>query len=251
MFDKAKCIENIKNLAKSRNIKIGDLEDEIKASKGYLSRLSNDDISNLPLDKLTQIADKLKVSLDMLVYGNVGELNQKELYIYDFVHKLRTLTETGKIEWLKENMYRNVDEPYGSDDDFQSERTLRQFWYKSDFVTDYSIRENIGYFASLPNSSAKVMLLNLHFNVILPDGMQKPTISIELYIVNDSDVNPICSSFFAVEELKTEINELNNLVFNTRSRIGLNEIAKNEIEHFMKNIDENGNVIESEEDMPF
>ena len=83
---------NIRYLIKAYNIRVGDLENTIGVSKGYLSRMNG---SDLPISKVISLADFFEITLDELVRGDfrkawlTGEIKrlQKELDALELAEK--------------------------------------------------------------------------------------------------------------------------------------------------------------------
>ena len=68
MYEKSRCIANIYDVAKKKNIKIGDLEESCGVSRGYLSRVNKPDYIGSPsIEVLDAIAARLGVGLDYIV----------------------------------------------------------------------------------------------------------------------------------------------------------------------------------------
>ena len=75
-FDRARLMNNINTLIKDKNIKIGELENSIGISTGYLSKMSKADNESMPgIDLIWKLAQKLGTSVDMLVGGDFGRSN--------------------------------------------------------------------------------------------------------------------------------------------------------------------------------
>lgn len=95
-----KCIENIYSLAKVKKINIGDLEENVGLSKGYLARLKRDGGSFPPVEKLDAIAQQLGVTIHVLLSAELEESmteNQKVTYL--FIDKVIRYTKSGDIQW--------------------------------------------------------------------------------------------------------------------------------------------------------
>ena len=102
-FNKMLCLSNIYHLAKSKNIKIGDLESAAGVSAGYISRLNKADTKTSPsIEMLAVVADMLGVSLDALLYHDYESLTPTEKYVVDFLEKLRSKTHSNEEIWRRE-----------------------------------------------------------------------------------------------------------------------------------------------------
>lgn len=102
VFDKKICLSNIRELLKTSEIKIGQLEKEAGCQAGYVSRLEKPDSTGLPsIDFLMTAAKMLKVSLDVLLTVQLNKLSPTAAYIVKFLDKLSRETVECKLEWQK------------------------------------------------------------------------------------------------------------------------------------------------------
>lgn len=81
VIDIVRLHNNIQYLIKIQHLKVGEVENAIEVSTGYLSRMKNKDI---PVSKVISLADYFGVSLDDLVYGTYDET-----YIEDQIKALQ------------------------------------------------------------------------------------------------------------------------------------------------------------------
>lgn len=79
-------LNNIKWLAKSKGILIGNLEKEVGVSKGYFSRLEKS-IREMSLGTAAKVADVLGCTLDELVLTDIG----RQIEIAELEKKLQAL----------------------------------------------------------------------------------------------------------------------------------------------------------------
>ncbi len=102
-YDKQRLIQNLYYFIKVTNAKVGDLESAAKVSTGYLSRWKNDgnDSSSPTVETLSIMAEKLGVSLDILLFTDVASCTKSELESLEYLNKFIKLTESEKIEWEK------------------------------------------------------------------------------------------------------------------------------------------------------
>lgn len=93
--------ENLNYLAKSKGIRLGDLEKACSVSPGYFSRIGNsEDQTKMPnLYCITRVAEKLNVSIDSLVLNNYASLNETELFIVKMIEKIIKRTQSGALQW--------------------------------------------------------------------------------------------------------------------------------------------------------
>ena len=70
-------VENVRTYARARKISIGDIENQIGISKGYLSRLAKGDVS-ISLELACQIASLFGVSLAFFLDENLESILEAE-----------------------------------------------------------------------------------------------------------------------------------------------------------------------------
>lgn len=107
---KIKLIENIKVVAKNKNINLGDLEEEVlDLSKGYFARLASDlkkDGNNRPLpplDTFVLLCDHFNMPINRLIESDLSTLNERQGAVMNFIDSLTSDTNKGKFIWSKIN----------------------------------------------------------------------------------------------------------------------------------------------------
>lgn len=93
--------KNVNAVLKKQGKRIGELEDEVGLSRGYLSRVSKANEltrNNLSAYNLLQIAEYLGVSLDYLLRYS-DDSSTEEKMICDFLEEVTRLTETDEVSW--------------------------------------------------------------------------------------------------------------------------------------------------------
>lgn len=255
-------IKNVYYISKLKNFNIGEIEKKAEVSKGYLSRQLKSENPTISLEVAYKISKEINISLDTLVCGDLSQLSSKEQYVYDFIHKLKNLTENEKIEWVQDKIeFKNANDYYVSDNLFSNT------YFKSYFVDDYEIKNRTIYFTSMNGSkfdnNNKVIFLNI-------DGKNNKgeickmieVYTYKIYRCEDGYIenvkfDPICNSEYVAIEIKTELELLNKLIFEVRSRIGLNDNSVDVMDYVLNKLDENGNEIkedvtfDAEEELPF
>ena len=101
-FDKTILLKNISYLVKKKGIKIGDLENKIGVSTGYISRISkkNNGVAT-GVDIIMKIAHELGVVMDVLVSVDLEMLGDNEQYLINLMKSLEVKTDARKIFWYK------------------------------------------------------------------------------------------------------------------------------------------------------
>ena len=98
-------LKNIYHLKDQTGKKIGDFEDEIGVSRGYFSRKKNKREDAIPLDVAMKIADTLKVSLEVLIYVDLSEIDDDNLFALNFINFLVKKTEKKEYVWKTIDTY--------------------------------------------------------------------------------------------------------------------------------------------------
>ena len=103
-FNKYICLSNVRELLKDSTVKIGQIEKEANCQPGYMSRLEKKTNSTDPsLEFLIAAAKMLHVSLDILLFVDLKELNPTEKYLISFIQKLKKDTLEDKLNWSRES----------------------------------------------------------------------------------------------------------------------------------------------------
>jgi transcriptional regulator with XRE-family HTH domain len=105
-FDKYLLFQNIRELIKGTEIKLGQIEKEAGCQPGYMSRLDKTDSATDPTVEFIVTASRLLgVSVDILLNVTIKYLTPKELYMIKFLEKLIRDTVSEKLNWVKEPLY--------------------------------------------------------------------------------------------------------------------------------------------------
>lgn len=101
-YNKKTLFENISYLLAEKGIRVGELEREAGVSKGYIAHTRDTD--NKPsIDFVLRVADKLEVSIDVLLGTNLSTLTPSDEYLLQFVQKLISDTVEDKLNWKTES----------------------------------------------------------------------------------------------------------------------------------------------------
>lgn len=95
------CINNLLELYKTTNLKLGEFENRIGVSSGYFSRLLKNETTsgNINVEALFNASEILGIPVDILGCDNLIELDETEKYMFDFLKKMLKNTNDDKIEW--------------------------------------------------------------------------------------------------------------------------------------------------------
>lgn len=98
--DKKKIVRNISFFAREQNKKVGEIEDAIGVSQGYLSKLSKPSSKQMPsLETICRLADLFKVSVNDLIYTDYPIFTKTDRQVHDFLETLITQTADEEIDW--------------------------------------------------------------------------------------------------------------------------------------------------------
>lgn len=265
VFDKIKLINNIKVLAKRKDIQIGQLESQAGVSTGYLSRQASS-ASGMGIAVVAQMAQVLDVSLDDLVNVDLeSDVSATEAKVLNFIKKVGKDTHDERLNWAfyDKSLLRRTD---GDIDSLQEcidipffygelvNGNQIQLFYRhqlsvakdsKDFVAyyiagpGYYVELNPGY--QLLISQVRYIPFNPALSVSDPDYTegsetdQKMGVSnVELFLASSSGrVEPLWNKWQASERLAHEIDELLREAKASTERVQLSGFNKGIIDNYM------------------
>lgn len=99
-FNRQQLIENISHLIQQQKLKVGDVEQAIGTSAGYLSRLSKAGNESIPAaDIVWKLARYFNVSTDSLISGDFSSGTDNLSVLKRFIAKLSVQTNEGILDW--------------------------------------------------------------------------------------------------------------------------------------------------------
>ena len=99
-FNRQQLVENINNLIQQKNMKVGEVEQAIGISTGYISRLSKAGNESIPAtDVVWKLARHFGVSTDSLISGDYSEGTDNLSVLRRFIMKLNVQTIDGILDW--------------------------------------------------------------------------------------------------------------------------------------------------------
>ena len=178
-MDNELLVQSIRNLCKSNNISISQLENELKFGAGLVSRWVK---SSPSIDKVVDIADYFHVSLDEVVgYHNV--INDK------FLEKLIQQTEDKTIQWNKylAEDSNNLPKQYHENINYEfiSQQDAEDFFFN---------HAEISYYVKIQESYVSLYGTYDHQNILNPSDLK-------LFIQPNDDANLI-EQFYSYEQIK-------------------------------------------------
>ena len=99
-LDKQRIVRNISFFAQEQNKKVGEIEEAIGVSQGYLSKLSKPSSKQMPsLETVCRLADLFGVSVSDLIYTDFPILTKGDRQVHDFLQALIRQTANEEITW--------------------------------------------------------------------------------------------------------------------------------------------------------
>lgn len=268
MFDKIKLINNIKVLAKRKDIQIGQLESQAGVSTGYLSRQASS-ASGMGIAVVAQMAQVLDVSLDDLVNVDLETtVSGTEAKVINFIKKVGKDSHDERLNWafydkvLLRQIDGKVDSPQAFgfnpffledplDDNYDSDV---RFLYRHQLFVDEESKDFVSYYIEGPgyyvelNPECQLLISQVRyipFNAALSDSDpdytegsetdQKMGVSnVELFLASYSgQVEALSNKRLASERLTHEIDELVREAKASTERVQLSGFTKGIIDSYM------------------
>lgn len=99
-FSRQKLAENITALVQQKKLRIGEVEQQIGISTGYLSKMLRKETDAAPsTDIIWKISKVLGVSTDMLIEGDFSQATDNLQYMRIFLTRLKVMTDANELEW--------------------------------------------------------------------------------------------------------------------------------------------------------
>lgn len=218
VYDKKVCLKNLGILIDQKKIKIGQLEQAVGVSAGYLSRLSKDDnTTKISIELLAALSEQLDVSMDTLACTDLEAMTPTEQYIYLFIEKLMQETQFSNRSWEKETQgaLATVKPCGGGTTSHPLFRYEDGDVYFNSFFNPDSPYCSVGgdMFHTRISDDTLIYLANVKYNSYSSNDY-------ELYIVeenqynNDTSANPVCAT-----------NPKSNSAFDSKLRLLYNVVA--------------------------
>lgn len=259
-------VENIYFLAKEKDLKIGDLEKQVGASVGYLSRFRSGEVSNAPkLEFVTAVAKVLGVMVDDLIKIDYRSITADEEYLLKVINNLITVTNQDKQVWNRETVAdidkinrtapidgRDAHPLCDAEGVWDDDGELRRVdWSYIPAVTTYKNVRLCGdcYNTILnPRSSSSRATMYLAkadvFNISEEDG--SPTegmTTYDLYLISGRGKNLVCSTMTSRKFVQEKLIELYVTVAASSERTHVNDDVRSVLDVFLSGGDE--------DDIPF
>ena len=249
--DKETILSNVKRIAKEKNVKIGDIENDSGNSIGYMARLSKANSLALPNTDFIITASKLlNVSLDEILKKPSKPFNSKEQIIDEFSKKIYKLTEEEKINWGKTSKERfqgysgskkstkyplaeiDVGEYVDSYGDIST--GLIEV-YKSSFgESGYVDLEGDIAFASFDESGNKIYIAPVKYRKDNKTPSEKVIYEIYITDKNDKNIKPLCNTENVIDEIETIVEKLYKEAVMKSTNINVDEDTESILKSFLE-----------------
>ncbi len=240
-FDKSVLISNISSLLKEHGIKIGELEEILGISAGYISRAANSE-RKLSIDVVWKIAQLFNCSLYSLLEIDRSNLSGRDKFYCAFLEKLIRETEDQSIEWEKE-LAEKLNRENGGNHPLMSEETFYE-------ESECEYPEEVTRVVMVSNSfDCKTAIAGNCYNTPLGDGAKLYLMSISKSVYRERDANAFAKEIWITNpngeksymcstkegiEIGLYIEKLYSVIADKAKYSTLDAFAKQAIEAFMK-----------------
>lgn len=244
-FDRTKLMTNITVLIKEKGMRIGELENRVGISAGYISKMTKAENESMPgVDLIFKLAQELEVSVEALVCGDFNKSNDNLLFLIRFLHSLVEDINIHRDEWRQFTDYKALRTEYDFPDLPMLTRTLEvnmkekasSFRYVSEFRRDANLTVTNDNFYAFVSGIGPLLLFKLENH--LPEGQKT---EFELYAINmgssDEQVIPMCSSLDSDGEIAPYLMDLYNCLLRHSKDIQISEETRSLINGYLRNRD--------------
>lgn len=244
-FDRNRLLDNVYRLAKQNNIKIGELEQSVGVSTGYLSRLAKDENKgSFSAELLCALADKLGTTMGALVFTDAKGLTDNEKYLMEFLDKLTADTEKYVVEWtmmepmiedatyiFDHPMFREVEKD--GEDEVGNYHIWKEMQYDSRYLESgtASIAGNCFYTRIDDFSNTDIYIMNVEQGYRGKYASEKNIF--EIYFIRGLKVESVACSVLVCEQLKETIIRLYQTIEAARSHLTVEKSVRDVMNRFM------------------
>ncbi|MBR2808566.1 MAG: helix-turn-helix transcriptional regulator, partial [Oscillospiraceae bacterium] len=187
--------QNIRELIKGTEIKLGQIEKEAGCQPGYMSRLDKTENASDPTAEfIITAAQMLKVSVDVLLNVKIAELTPNERYIGSFLEKMIRDTIADKLTWNRETV--NTLKSVSTDQNGNPQHPLFETveYYEQNGYSDYPERmERVQFFSKA--FEQETVIAGDCYNIRLKNG----TLLFLMSVSKGEDALPFDDDVFATE----------------------------------------------------
>lgn len=241
VFNRAKLMANIVALIKEKGVKIGELENRVGISVGYISKMTKAENESMPgIDLIFKLAQELEVSVEALVCGDFNKSNDNLLFLIQFLHSLIEDANSHRDEWRQFTDYQMIREEYDFPPLPMMAETLEgkdsPLRYVSGFRMDAKLTITNDNFYAFVSGIGPLVLFKLENH--LPEGQKT---ELELYAINMGSgpeaVIPMCSSLDSDGEIAPYLMDLYNCLLRHSKDIQISEETRNLINGYLRSRD--------------
>lgn len=212
-----KVLDNIYEIAKSKEILIRDVEEAAGVSTGYFSKLHKfgGDIK-ISVDMLIRVANLFDMSTDAVIHYQ----SKKDIFLTEdiklFLNLLIQDTEAGKLFWKV------------TDRDLRTEELAKQIGF-----TDIGVEKLSGYSVILNNDNA-VYLYRVRYFRKTPQAVEFCELGFEVYMADELHSYPVLMAVQDInDELFNRLEELHRTVMSNIDQIKVNDRVKDMIFNYL------------------
>lgn len=240
-FDRTKLMTNITALIKEKGMRIGELENRVGISAGYISKMTKAENESMPgIDLIYKLAQELEVSVEALVCGDFNKSNDNLLFLIRFLHSLEEDVSIHRDEWRQFADYNALRTEYDFPALPMMAETLEErdaaFRYVSGFRMDAKLTVTNDNFYAFVSGIGPLVLFKLENH--LPEGRKT---ELELYAINmgnsDEQVIPMCSSLDSDGEIAPYLMDLYNCLLRHSKDIQISEETRSLINGYLRSRD--------------
>lgn len=241
-FDKVKLMNNINALIKERGLKIGELENELKVSTGYISRMSKPENETMPsVDFVWKIASKLQVSVDFLIDGDYTNATDNLDFMAKFIHTLIDETDAMNMDWQRFSNPDTLIDTYA-----MPELPMIQQGMSMN-IEDGECRKN---YSSLYKPKVKLTMGDENYNAFVPhlggllvfklrdEKTGKAVYEMYSADMEEDGIIPICSSLEDGKVVEVLMQDLYTCIERHEKDLKVSEEARRRIRMYIKHIED-------------
>lgn len=251
LFKKSISLSNIRYLLRSHpEVKLGQIEADGNVSTGYTSRLEKpENKTDPPVEYLAAAAKAFNVFIDTLIYAPLEEMTASEKYLLKFIEKVARDTTDEEMIWKRESC-KYLNEAVDIDSSAAQHRLL----VPDESTLDGYGQYHLAHFESrfFPEKTIEVKPDPFHARMTGTDNMMyivpvmvfnpsddnssdkgAGSFGYELYISDDDEVTPICSTLQAHPAVSAAITKLFSLIQEASAHVRLDKKARSLIDAFM------------------
>lgn len=217
IINSKKVLDNIYEIAKSKEVLIRDVEEAAGVSTGYFSKLHKfgGDIK-ISVDMLIRVANLFKMSTDAIIHYH----SRKDIFLTDdakmFINFLVKDTQAGNLFWKL------------TERDFRTEELAKQIGF-----TDIDV-EKLSAYSVILNNDCAVYLYRVRYTRKSPQVVDFSELGFEVYMADELHSYPVLMAVQDInDELYNRLEELHKIVMGNIDQIKVNDKVKDMIFNYL------------------